>query len=140
MPRFKRWKYPFEPAIKERVKMLVEIAKKKCKLPENCYPEIEYEYHDRIAGSANASAIFLNPFFIGLRKRQYIKQTVAHEVAHFVVNNVFRGAKPHGREWRFVMLALRATPKRCHTYGIEHIIDKSKDKRIEETAQKRKGE
>ena len=64
----------------------------------------------------------------------YIEQTLPHEIAHAFVrhqkysicpsfDDVISGRyrrssrpKPHGSEWKRVMLAFGKTPSRCHSY------------------------
>lgn len=43
----------------------------------------------------------------------FVKDTIIHEVAHIVANNVF-GSKGHDAAWRKVMLAMGVTPNRLH--------------------------
>ena len=49
------------------------------------------------------------------------ENTVIHEVAHLVTNRLFPNAKPHGREWKYVMRKLGAIPSRCHRYNVASI-------------------
>lgn len=46
--------------------------------------------------------------------QNFIDDTIPHEVAHIVANNVF-GAKGHGAAWKRVMLALGVNPTRLHS-------------------------
>lgn len=43
----------------------------------------------------------------------FIKDTIIHEVAHIVADNVF-GHQGHGPAWKRVMLAMGVTPNRLH--------------------------
>lgn len=45
--------------------------------------------------------------------QNFIDDTIPHEVAHIVANNVF-GSKGHDAAWKRVMLALGVTPNRLH--------------------------
>lgn len=48
-------------------------------------------------------------------------QTVIHEVAHLVTKRLYPSAKPHGREWKYVMHCLGGKPERCHRYDVTEI-------------------
>ena len=54
----------------------------------------------------------------------YLKQTVPHEFSHYIVRavaakNIFGRPKPHGREWKNVMIRVFGLdPKRCHSYDV----------------------
>ena len=43
----------------------------------------------------------------------FVNDTIIHEVAHIVANNVF-GSKGHDAAWKKVMLAMGVTPNRLH--------------------------
>ena len=42
------------------------------------------------------------------------KDTIPHEVAHHITSTIYPSAKPHGREWKGVMMALGYNPSRTH--------------------------
>jgi SprT protein len=46
-----------------------------------------------------------NPWIFARHFEENLRDTVAHEVAHYVVDRLFgrRGIKPHGRQWRAIM-------------------------------------
>lgn len=56
---------------------------------------------------------------------EYLKQTVGHEVAHFIVrtnekaNNKMR-SKPHGTSWQVTMQILGLSADRCHSFKVTH--------------------
>jgi SprT protein len=51
----------------------------------------------------------------------FLRQTVAHEVAHLIAHQLFGSRiRPHGREWRQIMQAVYALPAlRCHSYAVQ---------------------
>jgi SprT protein len=58
-----------------------------------------------------------------------LRQTVPHECAHLIARTIFGvHIKPHGNEWKTVMVQLGANPKRCHSYDTSNstVYQKSK--------------
>jgi SprT protein len=51
----------------------------------------------------------------------FLRQTVAHEVAHLVAHQLFgRRIRPHGREWQQIMrVVFDLPPLRCHNYAVQ---------------------
>lgn len=61
-------------------------------------------------------------------------QTIIHEVAHYVTcekYGYFTGVKPHGREWKSVVILLGGKPKRCHDLKMPKSTRKSKSPKFE---------
>lgn len=55
----------------------------------------------------------------------FLKQTVAHELAHAVTWRCYPRAKPHGPEWRSIMQALGIkNPQRCHQYETKQVASR----------------
>lgn len=54
-------------------------------------------------------------------REHFLRQTVAHEVAHLVAHQLFGDAiQPHGEEWQLIMRGLYELPAdRCHNYEIK---------------------
>jgi SprT protein len=50
----------------------------------------------------------------------FLRQTVAHEVAHLIAHQVFGPRiRPHGEEWQLVMRGVyELPPDRCHSYAV----------------------
>lgn len=88
---------------------LLGIARKKlgANLP---MPLITFElYSYQTAGSASLqrNKINLNPFALALFGEQFVKNLVAHELAHLIAWQLYGdGIKAHGPEWRHVMTVL----------------------------------
>lgn len=53
-------------------------------------------------------------------REHFLRQTVAHEVAHLVAHQRFgAGIRPHGNEWQQIMLKVYGLPaERCHSYEV----------------------
>jgi SprT protein len=52
-----------------------------------------------------------NPWIFGKYYQENLHDTVAHEVAHYVIHEVFgRQAKAHGEEWQSLMVCFGANP------------------------------
>jgi SprT protein len=63
----------------------------------------------RVAGGERW--IRYNPWIFAKYFRENLEGTVPHEVAHYIVHEVFgRGIKPHGSEWRALMGRFGADP------------------------------
>ena len=92
-------------------------------------PEIRYDTIGKAAGWAcwNSGNPFIriNPILLNENVEQVVNQTVPHEVAHVVVNEVYENARvrdwnnrrqiaPHGTEWKSVMRLFGKEPDRCH--------------------------
>jgi len=84
-------------------------------------PTIEFDLLGRCAGRAycRENRIRLNPVLLLENQTDFIERTVPHEVAHLLTCTLYLGPariKPHGPEWKSVMLALGLKPVRCHSY------------------------
>jgi SprT protein len=63
-----------------------------------------------------------NPEMAAANYREFLRQTVPHEVAHHVVQQCHgRRAAPHGREWREVMRLFDAPAERCHDFDLTSV-------------------
>jgi len=71
----------------------------------------------------NSRSIRYNPYIFAKYYDDNIANTVPHEVAHYVVDMLFgtRKVKPHGIEWKKVMLSLDATPHVTGNYDLSGI-------------------
>jgi len=93
-------------------------------------PSIAWDLRGRRAGEANFKYEFGNRIKWGqirlnkgIAKRypdDFIKETVPHEVAHFVSFELHgRAGCGHGHEWQQVMRQLGLKPKRTHSYAVK---------------------
>jgi SprT protein len=64
-----------------------------------------------------------NPWIFAKHFEDNLADTVPHEVAHFIVHEVFgrRGVRPHGEEWRMLMEAFGAEPRATFHMDLEGV-------------------
>lgn len=82
-------------------------------------PNIKITYLGRVAGRAyySENTIKLNPYFIQNNTEDFFKQTIPHEIAHFITDWRHPYAKRHhGPEWKRIMVIMGLPPRRCHNY------------------------
>lgn len=86
-------------------------------------PEIDWGQRGTCAGRASwrQNQISLNSVLLIENRDEFIREIVPHEVAH-LINRALHGpmVKPHGSEWRSVMVALGQTPNRCHNFDVSN--------------------
>jgi SprT protein len=85
-------------------------------------PQVSFKLRGQKAGVAhlNSNLLRFNPQLYRENREHFLKQTVAHEVAHLIAHQMFGGRiRPHGEEWQLIMRGVyELTPDRCHTYEI----------------------
>lgn len=85
-------------------------------------PEISFKLRGQKAGVAHLQENLLrfNPKLYAENREHFLKQTVAHEVAHLVAHQLFGPRiQPHGEEWQLIMRGVyELPPERCHNYDI----------------------
>lgn len=85
-------------------------------------PEVNFRLRGQKAGVAHLGQNLLrfNPRLYAENREHFLRQTVAHEVAHLIAHQLFGGRiRPHGREWQSIMQGLYGLPAdRCHSYEI----------------------
>ena len=82
-------------------------------------PSVLYDLRGLAAGQAcyTENKIRLNRELLEKYGPDFIYQTIPHEFSHLVAYEVYgRRIKPHGNQWRSVMIALGAEPSRTHKY------------------------
>jgi len=78
---------------------------------------VSFDLKGRAAGmfciKSGQRRIRYNPWIFSKHFDENLSQTVPHEVAHYVVEQLFgrRGIRPHGNEWQNVMIALGYEPR-----------------------------
>lgn len=83
-------------------------------------PKIKYDLRGQCAGQAITNRygatpiIRVHPNFLIENERNYLKNTIGHEVAHIVAFEY--GARGHDHIWKKVMIKLGLPPTRCHSY------------------------
>lgn len=86
-------------------------------------PEVSFKLRGQKAGVAHLSEnkLRFNPTLYQQNREDFLRQTVAHEVAHMIAHYQF-GARiqPHGQEWQLIMQGVYELPAhRCHNYALE---------------------
>lgn len=99
-------------------------------------PTIKYDLKGATAGTADSHTfpfptIQLNSAFFENNKEDMLNNTVPHEVAHLVTDKIYgSNKKPHGPEWKYVMLVFGLEPKRCHAYDTSQIVKERKTRKF----------
>ncbi|MFC2974486.1 SprT family zinc-dependent metalloprotease [Azotobacter bryophylli] len=85
-------------------------------------PRISLQLRGQKAGVAYLTENLLrfNEQLYRENREDFLRQTVAHEVAHLVAHQLYgAGIKPHGAEWQEIMRGVyQLPPNRCHNYAI----------------------
>ncbi len=85
-------------------------------------PQVSFRLRGQKAGVAHLQENLLrfNPQLYRENSEHFLRQTVAHEVAHLIAHRVFGPhIQPHGAEWRLIMQGVyELPPERCHSYAI----------------------
>jgi SprT protein len=87
-------------------------------------PRIVFDLRGQAAGQFRIAAggepcIRYNQVLLARHPREFLAQTVPHEVAHYLAFLRFgRDIRPHGREWQQIMRGLGADPRRCHDFDV----------------------
>ncbi len=90
-------------------------------------PSILFDLKGQTAGMVKfladgAIQIRYNRKLLEKNQLRYLAQTLPHEVAHIVARAQHgRQVRPHGHEWRSVMVFFGAEPLRCHSYDVSGI-------------------
>lgn len=85
-------------------------------------PEVSFKLRGQKAGVAHLTEnkLRFNPQLYRENRDDFLKQTVAHEVAHLIAHQLF-GLKiqAHGEEWQLIMRGVyELPPNRCHSYAV----------------------
>ena len=115
-----------------KIKELINFVKKDFPVLNNTeFPEIKFTKRGRVAGcveyNQNTASFNFNMVLLRENPDEFIKQTVPHETAHFIVFSVYgveydRGGRRiiHGKKWKNMMVYLGVDPKRCHSYNVDN--------------------
>lgn len=86
-------------------------------------PVVSLKLRGQKAGVAHLHENLLrfNPQLYRENAEDFLKQTVAHEVAHLIAHQLFGDRiQPHGEEWQLIMRGVyELPPNRCHTYEVQ---------------------
>ena len=125
-------KLSLEILIKNEVKKVIE----KC---NNLFPEYKIEYSEIkfkfnlrgvVAGKANYKSRLLafNLILAEENLINFFNDTIPHEIAHLYQRKIYPYSKPHGYEWKRIMLKMGYNPTRCHNYDTQTIKQNRKPK------------
>lgn len=86
-------------------------------------PEVSLRLRGLKAGVAHLTEnkLRFNAQLYRENREHFLRQTVAHEVAHLVAHQMF-GPRiaPHGEEWQLIMRGVYGlSPDRCHSYEVQ---------------------
>jgi len=90
-------------------------------------PTIRFDLTGRAAGMYRVSRwrqeIRYNPYIFGKYFTENLANTVPHEVAHYLADELFgaRNIRPHGTEWRAIMCKLGVEPEVTCQYDLSGI-------------------
>ncbi len=64
-----------------------------------------------------------NPYIFSKHFSYSLANTVPHEVAHYIIYSLYgpKAVRPHGREWKELMLQFGVTPSRTNTLNLDGI-------------------
>lgn len=111
----------FEQQTVAHTHSLIRSAAKRFRIliPE---PEIRFDLRGKAAGMVvfypkRKQVIRYNRKMLAENGQVFIDQTVPHEVAHLVARFLHGSRiRPHGIEWRSIMVLFGADPIRCHNF------------------------
>ncbi len=88
-------------------------------------PTYLFNQRGRSAGTAHLqrNIIKFNPTLYAQNKVEFVKQVVAHEVAHLIVYQLYGKVRPHGTEWQQVMTQVfKLAANTTHSLDIKDVI------------------
>ena len=92
-------------------------------------PAVLYDVKGCVAGYYTGPArnsIRINPILFQENQEDYLQNTIPHEIGHLVTDHIcinFRH-KPHGPEWKSVMVQLGLPPIVCHNYDTSSVASR----------------
>lgn len=120
--------------------MIDELTKQINKKVENCYlqaesklkrhfirPKVSLTQRGKSAGSARLqqNELRFNATLLQENVDHFILQTVPHEVAHLLVYQLYGRTKPHGNEWKNIMIGVfNRPPEVTHHYNVTNVEGK----------------
>ncbi|KXG80004.1 SprT family zinc-dependent metalloprotease [Pseudomonas mosselii] len=89
-------------------------------------PQVSFKLRGQKAGVAHLHENLLRFNLQLYRENQedFLRQTVAHEVAHLVAHQLFGDRiQAHGEEWQLIMRGVyELPPNRCHNYEVQRRV------------------
>ena len=89
--------------------------------------DIRFDLTGRAAGmykvDGRCKQIRFNPDHFATHRQENIRETIPHEVAHYIISEVYgiRNVKPHGLEWQALMRKFGVEPRRTYSYSLDGI-------------------
>jgi SprT protein len=89
--------------------------------------EIHFDLRGTAAGMVlfphgKAPVIRYNSILLQHNRHDFLTQTLPHEVAHLIARTLHgKSIRPHGHEWKTVMLFFGADTLRCHNYATDDV-------------------
>jgi SprT protein len=90
----------------------------------------DFAMRGKTAGKADCKnlVLYYNLIIAGDNLTEFLNDTVAHEIAHLFQRKMYPTSKPHGVEWKLVMMKLGYEPTRCHhmdTQSVAKVVHKT---------------
>ncbi|MFK8069145.1 MAG: SprT-like domain-containing protein [Gammaproteobacteria bacterium] len=118
----------------DRQNELIELAASEVgkKIPQI---EIKFDLSGRTAGMYCSHKrqrwIRYNPYIFAKYFEENFKTTIPHEVAHYLVDHIYRLRRaPHGKEWRSMMHLLGCEPETTHKFDLEGVPVKRQQRHL----------
>ena len=109
-------------ALNQRIEACYQLAEVFFKRPFK-RPNVSLTLRGQSAGMAHLqeNKLRFNPQLYRNNPEDFLRQTVAHEVAHLVAHQMFGSRiQPHGEEWQLIMRGVyELPPLRCHSYAVK---------------------
>jgi SprT protein len=106
--------------IENKAKLIYQEGVKKFDLKNPVELNFDFSLRGRVAGYASREDGKLQ-YNLEMALKNYdsfLGDTVAHEVAHIIAFQKYPDSKPHGKEWKKIMLILGYEPHRCHNMTV----------------------
>ncbi|WP_028863538.1 SprT family zinc-dependent metalloprotease [Psychromonas aquimarina] len=113
-------------------KKALQVKGEDCFILAECFfdrpfkrPAYLFNQRGKSAGTAHLqrNLIKFNPVLYKQNQDEFLQQVVAHEVAHLITYQLFGKVRPHGREWRQVMIEVFNRPANTtHNLDIKDVI------------------
>lgn len=86
-------------------------------------PKVTFDLRGATAGLfyPGKNLIRLNFALMYQNKDAFLNRTPPHEAAHLITRSIYGRVKPHGPEWRSVMVRLGLPPIRCHSFDVSTV-------------------
>ena len=126
-----------EPIGDEQQRLVEEKTEHYICLAEHVYDRsfdrvsVVFDLRGRTAGMfkmvGRERCIRYNPWIFSLHFEENLRDTVPHEVTHYIAHSVYshRRLKPHGVEWQAVMSDFDADPSVTHNLDISRVPQRS---------------